>query len=39
LATLTFGIANEAAVQDWFAALPAELRESALASSPEPDHP
>jgi DNA-binding PadR family transcriptional regulator len=38
LATLTFGIAYEAAVQDWFAALPAELRESALASSPDPDH-
>jgi DNA-binding PadR family transcriptional regulator len=36
-ATLAFGIAYERAVQDWFAALPAELREPALASSPAPE--
>ena len=37
-ATLTFGIAYERAVQDWFAALPPKLRESAPASSHAPEN-
>ena len=38
LATLSFGLAYERAVQDWFAALPGEFREPALALSPDPEN-